>query len=87
MKLKYNFEIVEMGEQKVAVPVGLDAENLHGVLKLNKQGYEIFKYLQEGKSKEEIVSAINVKYEDDRQTIEQYIDEFIQELINIEIVE
>lgn len=87
MKLKYEFEIVDMGEEKVAVPVGKGAENLQGVLKLNKQGFEVFSQIQEGKTTNEIISSICEKYDDDIQTITSYVEGFISKLIKIEIIE
>lgn len=87
MKIKYAFEIVDMGEEKIAVPVGKEAESLHGVIKLNKQGYEIFKQLLDGRTETEIINALNEKYDDDLQTIKMYYEEFINTLAEIKIVE
>lgn len=86
MKLKCDFEIVDLGEEKVAVPVGEGADNLHGVVKLNKQGYEIFKGLQDGKDKSEIIKDMYKTYDTDIQTITNYVDEFMSELVSISIV-
>ena len=47
MKLKYDFTIMDMGEEFAAVPVGEDAAKFHGMLKLNAVSAEILKALKE----------------------------------------
>lgn len=87
MKLKYDFEVVDMGEEKIAVPVGNGANNLRGVIKLNDEGYEIFKLLLDGKNESEIISAICNKYDNDVETIRGYVECFIKELVKMQIAE
>ncbi|MBO2516632.1 MAG: hypothetical protein CW338_05035 [Clostridiales bacterium] len=64
MKLKYELEILDMGDSFTAVPVGEGAENYHGVLRMNGSSREIIELLQEDKSVEQIVDALSAKYDE-----------------------
>lgn len=63
MKLKYTLEAVEMGEESVAVPVGDGAKQMHGVLRLNREGVEILSLLKEETTEEAIVRALAARYD------------------------
>ncbi len=80
MKLKYDFEMVEIGEEIIAVPVGQGADAVHGVLKLNKEGQEIFTLLSEDITEDTINNKIKTKYENDITTIQEYVKTFIETL-------
>lgn len=87
MKLRYDFEIVDMGDEQIAVPVGAAAEQLQGVLKLNKEGAEILGLLKENTSEEKIVDVLGSKYEINREIIAGYVHEMIGKLYSFGVVE
>ena len=87
MKLKNRFEIVDMGDVFVAVPVDDNADKLHGVVKLNQTGVEIFDLLKSGVTEDQIVSSIVTRYEDDRSIIQVYVKKFIDTLLEAGIIE
>ncbi len=62
MKLRYQFEIVDMGDEIVAVPVGDEKDQLHGVIRLNDIGVEIFSLLEEDTTPEKVHAAMMEKY-------------------------
>ena len=80
MKLKYNFEYVDMGEEIVCVPVGKNANAVHGVLKLNKEGQEIVSLLEQDTSVEMITSQLATKYENDKESLLEYVNNVIDTL-------
>lgn len=47
MKLKYNFEFMDMGGEVCAVPVGDNSEEFHGTIQLNESAAEILKAIIE----------------------------------------
>ena len=47
MKLNYTFEFVDLDDEIIMVPIGANAEQVHGVLKVNKTGQEIISLLAE----------------------------------------
>ena len=77
MRLKCTFEVVDMGDEMIAVPIGVGANTIHGVLKLNKAGAEILNMLNKNVSEEGIIDNLTEKYENDRDTISSYVKNFI----------
>ena len=80
MKLKYIFETVELGSEFIAVPVDTSAKELHGVLKLNKEGLEILNLLKEETAESSIVEVLSNKYENDRTVLAEYVHSFVEKL-------
>jgi hypothetical protein len=80
MKLKYSFEMVDMGEEIVAVPVGNGANQIHGILKLNKEGKEIFDMIVDGMTEETIIDSLALKYDNKREMLAESVQKFITKL-------
>ena len=87
MKAKFRFEIMELDDGKVAVPVGEGAETYNGVLKVNETAAAILKYLAEDTKEEKIVEALVEEYSGDKAEIARYTHEFIEKLIAEGIVD
>ena len=83
MKLNFDFETVDMGDEIIAVPVGDHAKEIAGVLKLNKTGTEVLELLKQGKEKDEIVRAITSKYDNDPGEIKGLVDKFFDNLLDL----
>ena len=54
MKLRYDFEIMDMGEEFVAVPVGDGASQFHGMMRMNKDAAEMLKLIQENSNPDNV---------------------------------
>jgi uncharacterized alkaline shock family protein YloU len=80
MKLKYTFETVDMSDEIIAVPVGEDAKELKGVVKLNRAGQEIFSLLKNDTTEEKIVDALAAKYENSRENLAAYVRQMLETL-------
>lgn len=80
MKLKYTFEMMEIDDEIVAVPVGDNANTLHGIVKLNGTGAEILKLIQEEKSESEIVEELGKKYESAHDEIQAFVAAFLKQM-------
>lgn len=80
MKLKNNFEIVDLGSETIAVAIGKDANKLHGVLKLNKGGTEILELLSHETTENNIVEALRSKYTNEQEEITEYVHHFVESL-------
>lgn len=87
MKLKYTFDAVDMGDETIAVPVGEGADQMHGVVKLNKSGYEIMEMLQEDKTVEDIVDILATKYDNSKEDLKSHVLTVVEVLKNAGIVE
>ena len=87
MKAKYSFEVMDLDDGKVAVPVGAGAEHFHGVLKVNDTAMAILKLLEQETTEEMIVDAILREYEGEKEQIAGYVHEFVEKLTAEGIVE
>ncbi|MDO4467551.1 MAG: PqqD family protein [Bacillota bacterium] len=80
MKLKYKFEIMEMEDGYVAVPIGEDADKLHSIINLNESSYQIFEILKEETTMEKVVDALLEKYEVPVEEMDRIVRTYIQQL-------
>ena len=80
MKLKYALEAVDMGDEIILVPVGNDADTVSGVLKVNKEAHEIVKLLEEKENESGIIDSLSSRYENDVETLSQYVHRIIETL-------
>lgn len=87
MKSKYQFEVMELDDGQVAVPVGEGAEHFHGVLKVNESAVAILKLLENETTEEEITENLLKEYEGNKNDIINYVREFVEKLKNEGIVE
>ncbi|MBR4132406.1 MAG: hypothetical protein IKT99_05460 [Oscillospiraceae bacterium] len=58
MKLRYDFEIMDMGEEFVAVPVGDGASQFHGMMRMNKDAAEMLKLIQENSNPDNVLEEL-----------------------------
>lgn len=86
MKLNYSFELMEMDDEVVAVPVGDNAGKLHGIVKLNSTGAEILKMIQEEKSEEEIVEELGKKYDSSLEEIKGFVSGFLKQMADAGLI-
>lgn len=82
MKVKYSFEMMELDDGLVAIPVGAGADQFHGVLKINETGEAILKLLEQETTEEEIVENLLKEYSGDEKEIAGYVHEFLEKLIS-----
>lgn len=73
MKLKYEFETVDMGDEIILVPVGEGAKWVHGIIKLNKSGLEIINLMKKCVSEDNVVDALATQYENNRDDLLNYV--------------
>lgn len=63
MKLKYEFTMMEMDGETVAVPVGDHADELHGILRLNESAARILELLREETTEEAVIAKLKEEFE------------------------
>lgn len=63
MHLKYQFEMMELDDRVVAVPVGDGADEFHGVVKLSETAAFIFNLLKNDISENEIIDAMEKEFD------------------------
>ena len=83
MKLLYNLEIMEMGDEFVAVPVGDDGSRSHGMMRMNQDAAEMLQLIQEHRSPEDVLKELMQRYPDaEKDDIGQALCEFLNRLIS-----
>ena len=80
MKLKYTFEMMEIDDQQMAVPVGDGAQEMHGILKLNKSAAAILELLKEDTTEEQIVQGMLERFDGPEDEIKACVHDYIAEL-------
>jgi len=81
VKMKYTFEIMDMGDVQCAVPVGSSSQKLHAVLQLNDVGAKMLKYIAENDTPEAVFEKLCADFpEDDREDIGQKLCDFLNQL-------
>lgn len=86
MKLRYEFETTELGDEIIAVPVGDNARDFSGVLNLNDSAAAILKQLQKDTTVEQIVSALLEEYEGTKEEMTAFVENFIDKLRNEDLL-
>ena len=87
MKLKYDFEMLELGQEIIAVPVGKGAQEYRGVIKLNDSASKIFSMLKGDVSEDEILSTLQKEYDTPRELLAKYVKDLITQLDDNEMLE
>ena len=82
MKLRYEFSVMEMDGEYMAVPVGDNAEQFNGMLRMNDVSAGILDLLKEDTTPEAVHRVLRERYpgSDDREIGEQ-LSAFLNQLI------
>lgn len=87
MKIKENYILRQVADSSVVVPVGAATIDFNGMINLNETGAFLFKILQNGASKEDMVKALLEEYRVDAVTAAQDAEHFINKLKDAGIIE
>lgn len=88
MKLRYEFEVMDVGDESVAVPVGESAEQFHGAIRLNETGKELFELIQQYDHPNQILEELVRRYpEDSTQELGEALCDFLNNMIREGIME
>jgi len=80
VKLNLSFEILNLDDEWIAVPVGDDNTQLKGVLKLNEEGAAIMKLLAEDTSEDAIAEELLKEYSAAKEDILTEVHSFVDKL-------
>lgn len=84
MKLKYDFTIMDMGDEFAAVPVGEDAAKFNGMVKMNAVSADIFEQLKSDTDPAKVHKYLKEKYPDSTddeigQTLVGFLNKLLRE--------
>jgi hypothetical protein len=83
VRLKYKLSMMDMGGEIAAVPVGDNASEFHGMLKVNEIGADILKCLEEETTPEKVMQALMEKYPDSSdQEVGEELASFLNQLLS-----
>ncbi len=80
MKIKDGFILREVASSFVVVAVGKRAKQFNGVINLNETSAFMWRILEKGATKEEIVSKMQEEYDVDASVLERDVESFTQKL-------
>ena len=69
MHLKYKFEIMDLGDQFIAIPINNNSGEFQGVIKINETASFILELLADDTTEDRIADAIMLKYDAPRDLI------------------
>ena len=87
MKIKEGYILREVASSNIVVPIGKAQVSFNGIMTLNEVGTLIWKLLEKGAEKGELVSAVTAEYEVDEQTASRDIDIYIAKLRDKGLIE
>lgn len=80
LRITEKFVIRRIADETVAIPVGSVKGGFSGIISLNEVGEFLFAQLAEERSKEELVSALLTEYDVNRETAQEDVQEFLDNL-------
>ena len=83
MKINENFVLREIAGSWVVIPFGEKSVDFNGMMNLNETGVLLWRELEKGAAKEDLVSAITAEYEVSEDEAAEDIDAFIETLKKI----
>ncbi len=87
MKIKKGFILRDMGEFSVVVASGELLREYNCMITLNQSGKTLWKMLESGAEKSELLKALLDEYEVDENTANEHIDGFLNKLKEAKILE
>ena len=87
MKIKNNFVLKKIAGSYVVVPVRTRAVDFSGIIKLSESGAFLWKLLEKGADREELVEKMLEEYAVDEATAAADIDRFVAKLREADLIE
>ena len=87
MKVKSDFLLKKIAGSYVVVPIRTRAVDFSGIIKLSDSGAFLWKLLEEGATREELIAKLLDKYEVDEATASADVDRFIGKLEEADLLE
>lgn len=81
-KLKKGFIVRKIGEQIMAVPIGTQTSEIHGMIALSESGELLWKALEDGATIEKLICILTDNYEVDSSVAERDVRNFLEQLKN-----
>ena len=83
MKISEDFVLRQVADTWVVLPLKTDTVDFNGMIRLNNSGAMLWKTLEQGATREELVLAITSQYDVTQEEAARDVDEFIETLNKI----
>lgn len=87
MKLKDSFEIVDVADEFLAVPVGKEAELFQGVVVLSETTAFLLQHMRQHHTKEELIKLLCEEYDVAESVAKDDVEHLLISLVEIGVVE
>ena len=77
MKVSADFILREVADTWVVMPLRTDVLDFSGMVRLNNSGAMLWKILEQGASRDELIQAITERYDVSEEQAERDLDEFL----------
>lgn len=77
MKVSADFILREVADTWVVMPLRTNVLDFSGMVRLNNSGAMLWKILEEGASRDELIQAITERYDVSEEQAERDLDEFL----------
>lgn len=87
MRVSKDLILREVAGEYILIPVGKAALEIHGMINLSESAVLLWKKLQEDCTEEELVQALLMEYDIDRETAAADVRELIEQMQKIGVIE
>jgi len=87
MILNSGFEIVDIADESIAIPVGDKAKSFKGVVALSETAAFLLKQMKEEKTREQLIDYLTSNYTVERETAEKDFDNWVASLSEIGLID
>jgi len=88
MKLKYDFEVMDVGDSIVAIPVGENASQLHAMITLSPDSKEVLEVMKDFDNPVDLLKKLlELHPEEEKKELAQQLCDFLNKLIREGLLE
>ncbi len=87
MKIKDGYMLREIAGSWVVIPLGSRVVEFNGLISLTETSALIWRKIEEGAGKDEIISSIVSEYDIDKETVKADVEEFISQAVGKGLIE
>lgn len=87
MRIKSGFEVVNIGDEYMLIPVRDEANLFHGVVAINEETSFLIRHMQQGQEVGTLADLLSSRYDVDSETATRDIKELLYSLDKMGVVE
>ena len=87
MKLNTNFELIEVADEHMAVPVGESAVAFSGVVFLSNSAFLLLQHMKQPRDEDDLAEFLVSTFGIDKKTAKTDVDEFIKSVTDMGLIE